>query len=260
MKIITVSNQKGGVGKTATVVNMAGYLSREHDLSVLVIDLDSQGNVSWSLSGNLEFNVSDVLFSDKFQTDDVKQLNLGQGVHVVGADCSLADIDSIDIKFLVTRMSAFLNAVNEAGIDVVLFDTPPSLGKALTSALLVSDYVICPIELEAYSLQGVTKLKNVIQNIRKFNNNLKVLGLLPSMVDNRNKRHRDQLAKITELYPDLVIKHPIGLRSSVADALSEKVFLGDLKKSSAKKARQEFSELTSWICDAITNKIRGFEK
>lgn len=260
MKIITVSNQKGGVGKTATVVNMAGYLSREHDLSVLVIDLDSQGNASWSLSGNLEFNVSDVLFSDKFQTDDVKQLNLGQGVHVVGADCSLADIDSIDIKFLVTRMSAFLNAVNEAGIDVVLFDTPPSLGKALTSALLVSDYVICPIELEAYSLQGVTKLKNVIQNIRKFNNNLKVLGLLPSMVDNRNKRHRDQLAKITELYPDLVIKHPIGLRSSVADALSEKVFLGDLKKSSAKKARQEFSELTSWICDAITNKIRGFEK
>lgn len=253
MKIVTVSNQKGGVGKTATVVNMAGYLSREHDMSVLVVDLDSQGNASWSLSDHcLDFNVGDVLFSDKFSAEIVKQGSLKQGIHVVSADSSLADIDSVDIKLLVTRMSAFLAAVNEAGIDVVLFDTPPSLGKALTSALLVSDYVICPIELEAYSLQGVSKLQNVIQNIRKFNNNLKVLGLLPSMVDNRNKRHRDQLAKITELYPDLVIKHPIGLRSSVADALSEKVFLGDFKKSSAKKARQEFSELTSWICDAIT--------
>ena len=101
-------------------------------------------------------------------------------------------------------------------------------------------------------MQGVSKLQNVIQNIRKFNKNLKVLGLLPSMVDNRNKRHREQLVKITESYPDLVIRHPIGLRSSVADALSEKIFLGDFKKASAKKAKQEFSELTTWICNVIT--------
>lgn len=253
MKIITVSNQKGGVGKTATVVNVAGYLSREHDMSVLVVDLDSQGNASWSLSEHcLDFSVCDVLFRDKFTADMVKQESLEQGIYVVGADSSLADIDSVDIKLLVTRMSALLAAVNETGVDVVLFDTPPSLGKALTSALLVSDYVICPIELEAYSLQGVSKLQNVIQNIRKFNKNLKVLGLLPSMVDNRNKRHRDQLVKITESYPDLVIRHPVGLRSSVADALSEKIFLGDFKKASAKKAKQEFSELTSWICNVIT--------
>ena len=103
MKIITVSNQKGGVGKTATVVNVAGYLSREHDMSVLVVDLDSQGNASWSLSEHcLDFSVCDVLFRDKFTADMVKQESLEHGIYVVGADSSLADIDSVDIKLLVT--------------------------------------------------------------------------------------------------------------------------------------------------------------
>lgn len=254
MKIITVSNQKGGVGKTATVVNLAGYLSREHNCSVLVMDLDTQGNASWSLSENLlDITAGDVLLKDcdVSQFDSLISKNSRSGISVIEADASLADIDSYDIKAIVTRMTAFLSEVGDMGVDIVLIDTPPSLGKALTSALLVSDYVICPIELEAYSLQGVGKLQNVISNIRKYNKNLHVLGLLPSMVDNRNKRHREQLALITDSYPSLVIKHSIGLRSSIADALSEKIFLGDIKKSSARKAKQEFSELASWIFGAI---------
>ncbi|WP_031578372.1 ParA family protein [Ruminobacter sp. RM87] len=256
MKTITVSNQKGGVGKTATVVNLAGYLSREHNQSVLVMDLDTQGNASWSLADSL-LNVSagEVLLKDCFDVRswrDSCSRSLSSGIAVVAADSVLADIDSYDIKTIVTRMTAFLSEVGDMGVDIVLIDTPPSLGKALTSALLVSDYVICPIELEAYSLQGVGKLQNVISNIRKYNKNLQVLGLLPSMVDNRNKRHREQLALITESYPSLVIRHSIGLRSSIADALSEKTFLGDIKKSSARKAKQEFSELASWIFEAIS--------
>lgn len=254
MKIITVSNQKGGVGKTATVVNLAGYLSREHNCSVLVMDLDTQGNASWSLSENLlDITAGDVLLKDcdVSQFGSLISKNSRSGISVIEADASLADIDSYDIKAIVTRMTAFLSEVGDMGVDIVLIDTPPSLGKALTSALLVSDYVICPIELEAYSLQGVGKLQNVISNIRKYNKNLHVLGLLPSMVDNRNKRHREQLALITDSYPSLVIKHSIGLRSSIADALSEKIFLGDIKKSSARKAKQEFSELASWIFGAI---------
>jgi len=256
MKTITVSNQKGGVGKTATVVNLAGYLSREHNQSVLVMDLDTQGNASWSLSENLlDITAGDVLLKDcdVSQFGSLISKDSRSGISVIEADASLADIDSYDIKAIVTRLNAFLSLMADTGIDIVLFDTPPSLGKALTSALLVSDYVICPIELEAYSLQGVGKLQSVISNIRRYNANLKVLGLLPSMVDNRNKRHRDQLGTIVKAYPDLVIQHPIGLRSSVADALSDKVFLGDIKKSSAKKAKQEFSDLASWVMDSISD-------
>ncbi len=255
MKIITVSNQKGGVGKTATVVNLAGYFSREHNKTVLVFDLDTQGNASWSLSANeVLLSASNVLFGKDFDLiswGKNNTFNLKNKISLVGADSLLANIDSYDIKNIVSRLSVFLNQIKEIGIDIVIFDTPPSLGKALTSALLVSDYVLCPIELEAYSLQGVKKLQNVISNVRKYNNSLNVLGLLPSLVDNRNKRQRVQLQQIKDLYPNLIIQYPIGLRASVADALSDKVFLGDVKKASAKKAKQEFSTLASWILEKI---------
>ena len=140
MKIITVSNQKGGVGKTATVVNLAGYLSREHNCSVLVMDLDTQGNASWSLADSL-LNVSagEVLLKDCFDVRswrDSCSRSLSSGISVVEADSVLADIDSYDIKTIVTRMAAFLSEVGDMGVDIVLIDTPPSLGKAL---LIIED-------------------------------------------------------------------------------------------------------------------------
>lgn len=263
MKIITVSNQKGGVGKTATVVNLAGYLVKEHHQKVMVIDLDTQGNASWSLSSyDTGLNASEILFNNTREEnlninnafDEYSEKYFANDISLVKADAVLANIDTFDINLIVTNLAQFFKKAEEAKIDIVLVDTPPSLGKALTGSLLVSDYVICPIELEAYSLQGVSKLQNVITNIRKYNQNLQVLGLLPSMVDGRNRRHKKQLSLISETYPNLVISHSIGLRCSIADALSEKQFLGDVKNNNAKKAKQEFSELTNWLFNRVFEK------
>lgn len=250
MKIITVSNQKGGVGKTATVVNLALYFAKKHNKKVLVVDLDTQGNASWSLSQyNTGIASGNILLSNCLNTLEEKMFS--NEISVVNADPLLANIDSYDIQMLVNNLQCMFSIAKAAQVDIVLVDTPPSLSKALTSILLVSDYVICPIELEAYSLQGIQKLQNVILNIKNFNKKLKVLGLLPSMVDNRNRRHRVQLELIKEAYPQLVLQNSISLRSAVADALSEKIFLGDLKKSSAKKAKEEFSALAEWVLNNI---------
>lgn len=251
MKIITVSNQKGGVGKTATVVNLALYFAKKYRLKVLVVDLDTQGNASWSLS---QYNTGIAAGNILLKENGVNLLDEHQFINeisVVNADPLLANIDSYDIKLVVENLEQLFAKAEKTQVDIVLVDTPPSLSKALTSVLLVSDYVICPIELEAYSLQGIQKLQNVILNIKNFNRNLNVLGLLPSMVDNRNRRHRVQLEQIKEAYPLLVIQNSISLRSAIADALSEKIFLGDMKKSSAKKAKEEFSLLAEWVLRKI---------
>lgn len=256
MKIITVSNQKGGVGKTATVVNLALYFAKKNGLKVLVVDLDTQGNAGWSLSEyDTGMNAGELLLSDSGVKNISPEKFLNK-VSIVKADPILANIDSFDIKELVSNLSAFFKIAKESGIDLVLVDTPPSLGKALTSVLLISDYVISPIELEAYSIQGIQKLQNVISNVRNYNQELCVLGLLPSMVDYRNRRHKLQLSLINETYPNLVIPKAIGLRCAIADALSEKIFLGDVKKSSAKKAKEEFAELASWVLHSVNKKSK----
>ena len=118
-------------------------------------------------------------------------------------------------------------------------------------SLLVADYVLCPIELEAFSLQGVHKMRNVINNIKTLNSDLTELGLLPSRVENRNATHRRQLHEIQQSFPQLICPYSIFNRSSIADAVSERTWIGNNKKNSAKKAAHELSDVTNWILQRI---------
>ena len=121
----------------------------------------------------------------------------------------------------------------------------------MASSLFSADYVLSPIELEAYSIQGIEKMITTIANVRQTNTKLKFLGMLPSKVDSRNPRHVRHFEQLKQAYPKYMIPIKIGLRSSVADALASKVPVWKIKKSAARKAVKEFRQLTQYIFEQM---------
>jgi chromosome partitioning protein len=131
--------------------------------------------------------------------------------------------------------------------DVCLIDTAPSLGVAMTAAVLTADYMLSPIEMEAYSLQGMKKMVAVIGNLRKQNPKLRFLGMVPNKVDARKPRHVNNLATLQQAYPQLILPFSIGARDSIAEALGEQMPVWKIKKTAARKATQEVRALADYV-------------
>ena len=136
-----------------------------------------------------------------------------------------------------------------------VIDTAPALGVRLVAALVSADFVLSPIELEAYSLQGIRMMVSTIQNVRKGNPALKFLGILPSKVDSRNPRHQAHLDELRATYKGLLIPTAVGLRSSVADALALGEPVWTIRKTAARKAVREMREVAAHLHDAM--KLNG---
>ena len=132
-----------------------------------------------------------------------------------------------------------------------LIDTAPALGVRLVAALVSADFVLSPIELEAYSIQGIRMMVSTIANVRKSNPTLKFLGILPSKVDSRNPRHIAHLAELQGAYKAQLIPTVIGLRSSVADALAVGQPVWTIRKTAARKAAQEMRAVAAHLCHAM---------
>ncbi|HCZ14874.1 MAG TPA: chromosome partitioning protein ParA, partial [Candidatus Accumulibacter sp.] len=135
--------------------------------------------------------------------------------------------------------------------DVCLIDTAPSLGVSMAAALFAADYVLSPIELEAYSIQGIKKMVMTIANVRKANPSLQFLGMVPSKVDGRNPRHGRHLQELQRAYPQLMIPAGIGLRSSIADALASGVPVWKIRKTAARKAALELRALAAHVFEKM---------
>ncbi len=240
MKTLVVANQKGGVGKTALNVHLA-FDFAERGLRVLVVDLDTQGNASFTLRDQTLVGEASSLF---LQTK--KQVIGKAGISLFKADMPLANIEAKGLSIAI-HLRENLQAMKDQ-FDVCLIDTAPALGVRLVGALVAADYVLCPIELEAYSLQGIRMMVATIGNVRKSNPSLKFLGILPSKVDSRNPRHTAHLAELEAAYKSQVVPTPIGLRSSVADALAIGRPVWTIKKTAARKASQEMRGAAAHLC------------
>lgn len=251
MKTLIIAQQKGGVGKTAISLHIAWYL-QEIGKKVLLIDLDTQGNASYSLRNEEKILGSGLLFSsDKFVLNKVNS-----SLTLSPATNDLANVQSISLQEAAENFIKNIQIIKESDqFDVCIIDTPPSLGNTLAAALMVGDYVICPIELETYSLQGIKQMAATIGNIKKFNRKLEFLGILPSKVDTRNPRHKRHLEEIKIQYNELILPYSIGLRSSVADALSSSLPVWKIKKTAARKAAHEMK----MVSEFILNKIEGIK-
>lgn len=252
MKTLVVAQQKGGVGKTSSLVHLA-FDFLERGLRVAVIDLDTQGNASFTLQ---EF-ASGYLASQMFDKDGdhlrkwFGDLPDGPVMRLIESDAVLANMEKRSLTDAASFFKENIQALADSGFDVVLIDTAPALGVSLAAALYAADCVLSPIELEAYSIQGIKKMLTTIANVRKLNAKLKFLGMVPSKVDARNPRHVRHQVELQTAYPQLMIPAGIGLRSSIADALASGIPVWKIKKTAARKATQEVRALAAYVFEKM---------
>lgn len=244
MKTLVTANQKGGVGKTSTLVHLA-FDFYERGKKVAVIDLDTQGNASYTLQ---EFRTG-VVASNFFNGGPFDVVNGGDapGMALIESDAALANMETMSLGRAGEHFRAGIASLAEQGFDVCLIDTAPSLGVSMAAALIAADYVLSPIELEAYSIQGIKKMNAAITNVRKANPKLQFLGMVPSKVDGRNPRHGRHLEQLQQAFPQLMLPTTIGLRSSIADALASGVPVWKIKKTAARKAAKEVRALADLV-------------
>jgi chromosome partitioning protein len=197
--IIAVLNQKGGVGKTTTAINLAAYLAKA-GRSVLLVDLDPQGNTTSGLGldkQSLNSTLYDVLFSRADVNATTQKINsklfiLPSNANLAGAEVELVPIPGREVQLR--------NALAGLNYDYILIDCPPSLGLLTINALTAASRVLIPVQAEYYALEGLSQLLNVIQQVRQaLNPGLDILGVLITLYDSRNSLS-DQVKKELENY------------------------------------------------------------
>ncbi len=204
-RIIAIANQKGGVGKTTTAINLAGSLA-EQGYRVLCVDMDPQSNLSVGLGinmRNVERSMADVLVEPKVDIEDVILPTQTTGVDVAPATIDLSATENM-LFSSIGREQALREVLQSPAVtdyDYVLIDCPPTLGLLTLNSLVAADGVIIPVQTQYYALKGFSALTNVINQIRSkgLNPRLRVLGLLPTFYDSRTLLGRDMLQELRDM-------------------------------------------------------------
>jgi chromosome partitioning protein len=222
-KIVAVTNQKGGVGKTTTTVNLAYNLASEFKLRVLLVDLDPQGNATSGLGIAKESvkNIGDVL-TGAAKLKDAISPTMNANLFLASTDRRLADSEVIlaQAQDRLTKLKGALSSVNN-DYDVILIDCPPSLGILTVNALDAATHVILPVQAEYYALEGLSQLLETMQKVKKsLNPNLEILGVLMTMVDKRNSLSDAVSAEVVKHFPKSMFKIQIPRNVRLAEAPS----------------------------------------
>lgn len=238
-RIFTISNQKGGVGKTTTVVNLGAALAKS-GARVLVIDLDPQGNASTALSVEHREgtpSVYDVIVNDKELEDVIQKSPEFHGLFVIPATIDLAgaEIELVSMVAREQRLSRALNRfLDEYDIDYVLIDCPPSLGLLTINAFVAATEVLIPIQCEYYALEGLSQLLKNIQLIeRHLNPKLQVSTILLTMYDSRTNLAHQVAEDVRSHFPKEVLDTiiPRSVRISEAPSYGQSVISYDTNSS-----------------------------
>jgi len=237
-KIISIANQKGGVGKTTTSINIAAILAKKGK-KVLLIDTDPQGNATSGVGVNKEqeFSVYDVLVGDidfekTLQDTNVKNLKVcPSNINLAGAEVELVSMMSRE-----HRLKEGLEQVKD-NFDYIIIDCPPSLGLITLNAFTASDSVLIPVQCEYYALEGLGQLLNTINLVRKhLNKNLQVEGAVLTMYDIRTNLSNQVVKEVKKYFENKVYKTviPRNVKLSEAPSYGMPITVYDPKSKGAK--------------------------
>ncbi len=235
-RIIAIANQKGGVGKTTTAINLATAMAATRK-KVLLIDLDPQGNASTGLGvgrGDRAVNSYHVLIGEARLADALQETEI-PGLTVVpsGVDLSGAEIELVEMSRREVRLAEALKPA-VAGWDYVLIDCPPSLNLLTLNALVAAHAVMVPLQCEFFALEGISHLVKTIEAIRQgFNPGLELQGIVLTMFDKRNNLTEQVAADVREFFGDKVYQTviPRNVRISEAPSHGKPVLIYDHKCS-----------------------------
>jgi len=221
-KIIAVCNQKGGVGKTTTSVNLSASLVTIRK-SVLMIDLDPQGNATMGSGvdkNHLDYSVYDVLSEDVSISDCIQETRSGYDLLAANGDLTAAEVLLLDSQRKEYRLKDAISHVREL-YDYIIIDCPPSLNMLTVNALVTADSVIIPMQCEYYALEGLAALIGTIEKIRNvLNPSLYIEGLLRTMFDPRNSLSNDVSKHLLDQFPEKVFRTIIPRNVRLAEAPS----------------------------------------
>jgi chromosome partitioning protein len=257
-RVFAIANQKGGVGKTTTAINLAASLTA-NDLQVLVIDSDPQGNATTGLGVAKDTNrpsLYDVMLGDVSPQDAIVKTDF-EGLDLISADKNLvaANLDLVDIPNREFRLRERLQPIRN-NYHFILIDCPPALDLLTLNALIAADSVLVPIQCEFFALEGISELIDTIERIgESFSHPLKIEGILLTMFDDRTNLTRQVAADLREFFKDEVFRTviPRSIRLAEAPSFGKSILAYDPRS----KGAESYIQLAKEILDREQTRQRA---
>ena len=248
-KIIAVANQKGGVGKTTTSVNLSAAFA-EMGKRVLLIDCDPQGNATSGLGiekDGLELSIYDALISDTPMEEIILQTQFGLDMVPSVMDLAGAEVELVNLDDKQYRLKKAVELIKDK-YDYILIDCPPSLGHVTLNALTAADSVLLPLQCEFYALEGLSQLLSTVQLVQEqLNGDLRIEGLVLTMYDSRTNLAEQVVEEVKTHFPDMVYatKIPRNVRLSEAPSFGKPIFA----YASSSKGAQAYMSLAEEVIE-----------
>ena len=223
-KVISFSNQKGGVGKTTSCVNIAAQVANKHNKRVLMIDMDPQGNATSGLGlekSKIKKTIYDVIIGEcPIENTIIKTKFKNLSVIPANIDLAGAELELYELEETENFTKLALDSIKD-DFDYIFIDCPPSLGMLTVNALSISDGVIVPMQCEFYSLEGMSQLLNTVKKIKQlYNPTLRIVGILLTMYNGRLTLTNQVVSELRKYYADLLFKVPISRTVRLSEAPS----------------------------------------
>ena len=252
--IIAFANQKGGVGKTTTAINIAASLGT-FGKKVLLCDLDPQSNATTGVNiekRNVAVSIYDVIIGRSpvkeaiLKTEYENLWVLPSNLNLAGAEIEFVEDNMSDFSARYFRFKNTVSNIVEDDYDYIIIDCPPSLGLLTVNALCGSDYVIAPMQCEFFAVEGLAQLTNTLKQVRRlFNPKIALAGILITMYDGRLNLSQQILDELKKFFPDKILKTLVPRAVRLAEAQSHRMPIYYLDKAS--KANECYVELAKEI-------------